>query len=141
MGTILFDIVKIKPSDCLRFNYTSGRYDTREIMFKPDIDLTPLLGSYQGLGHEITCRRQRSNISKITFKNVPLNIPDEEIVNLCETYGKPVDYIVQYEKMYNDKNRAWWEAPGSWMLSCSKELPCSTTIGWKVLWLEILAAE
>ena len=74
-------------------------------MFKPDIDLTPFLGSYQGLEHEITCRRQRSNISKITFKNVPLNIPDEEIVNLCETYGKPVDYIVQYERMYNDKNR------------------------------------
>ena len=105
IGTFLFDIVKIKPSVCLRFNFTSGRYDTREVMFKPEVSLTPYLGSYTYLEHEIICRKQRSNISKITFKNVPLNIPDEEIVNLCETYGKPVDYTVYYEKMYNNKNR------------------------------------
>ena len=105
IGAFLFEVLKIKPSDCLRFNYTSGRYDTREVMFKPGIDLEPFTGSFQYLEHEIICKKQRSNISKITFKNVPLNIPDEEIVNLCETYGKPTDYIVHYEKMHNDKNR------------------------------------
>jgi hypothetical protein len=53
----------------------------------------------------IVTRKQLSNVTKVTFKNVPLNIPDEEIVNLCETYGKPVDYIVHYEKLYNLRNR------------------------------------
>ena len=105
IGTFLFEILKIKPSDCLRFNFTSGRYDTREVMFKPGIDLGPFTGTFQYLEHEITSKKQRSNISKITLKNVPLNIPDEEIINLCETYGKPTDYIVHYDKMHNDKNR------------------------------------
>ena len=47
IGTFIFDIVKIKPTECLRFNYTSGRYDTREIMFKPEVSLTTYLGTYQ----------------------------------------------------------------------------------------------
>ena len=105
IGAFLFDILKISPSDCLRFNYTTGRYDTREIMFKPGVDLSSYIGSYIFLDHEIVTRKQRSNVTKITFKNVPLNIPDEEIIHLCECYGKPVDYIVHYEKLFNDKNR------------------------------------
>ena len=105
IGSFLFDILKVNPSDCLRFNYTSGRYDTREVMFKPEVNLAPYLGTYKYLEHEFFCKKQQSNISKITFKNVPLNIPDKEIVNLCETYGKPVDFIVHYEKLYNTKNR------------------------------------
>ena len=44
-------------------------------------------------------------MTKVTFKNVPLNIPDEEILHLCETYGKAVDNIVHYEKLTNMKNR------------------------------------
>ena len=105
IGAFLFDILKISPSDCLRFNYTTGRYDTREIMFKPGVDLSSYIGSYIFLDHEIVTRKQRSNVTKITLKNVPLNIPDEEIIHLCECYGKPVDYIVHYEKLFNDKNR------------------------------------
>ena len=84
IGAFLFDILKISPSDCLRFNYTTGRYDTREIMFKPGVDLSAYIGSYIFLDHEIVTRKQRSNVTKITFKNVPLNIPDEEIIHLCE---------------------------------------------------------
>ena len=49
--------------------------------------------------------RQRNNVTKITFRNVPLNIPDEEIVQLVETYGKPVDFTVHYERLNNYKNR------------------------------------
>ena len=105
IGSFLFDILKISPEHCVRFNFTTGRYDTREVMFKPEVDLTPYLGSFVYLDHEICTRRQRSNITKITFKNVPLNIPDEEIINLCEVYGKPVDYTVNYERLNNDKNR------------------------------------
>ena len=105
IGSFLFEVLKVNPSDCLRFNFTSGRYDSREVMFKPEINISPYLGSYKYLDHEITCKKQRNSITKITFKNVPLNIPDEEIVNLCESYGKPVDYGVHYEKMQNSKNR------------------------------------
>ena len=105
IGTFLFDVLKISPSDCLRFNFTSGRFDTKEVMFKPGIDITPYLGNFEFMEHEVTTRKQRNNVTKIVFKNVPLNIPDEEIVNLAESYGKPTDYTVHYEKLTNPRNK------------------------------------
>ena len=45
LGTFLFDILKIKAEDCVRFNYTLGRYETREVMFKPGLDMSPYIGS------------------------------------------------------------------------------------------------
>ena len=105
IGTFLFDVLKISPNDCLRYNYSTGRFDTKEVMFKPGVNLTPYLGQFEFLEHEVTTRRQRSNVTKIVFKNVPLNIPDEEIVHLCESYGKPTDFIVHYEKLTNHKNK------------------------------------
>ena len=101
LGTFLFDILKLKAEDCLRFNYTLGRYDTREVMLKSGVDISQYLGSCVFLGHKITTRKQSCNVTKVTFRNVPLNIPDEEIIHLCETYGKPVDYIVHYETLNN----------------------------------------
>ena len=63
----------------------TGRYDTREVMFKPGVDLAPYIGSFIYLEHEIITKKQLTNVIKVTFGNVPLNIPDEEIVNLCES--------------------------------------------------------
>ena len=105
IGTFIFDILKIPVADCLRFNYITGRYDTKEIMLKPGVDLSPFIGTFTYLDHNITTKKQLNNITKVTFTNVPLNIPDEEIINLCEVYGKPIDYVVHYEKMTNSKNR------------------------------------
>ena len=48
--------------------------------------------------HEVTVSKQTSNITRVTFKNVPLNIPDEEIINLCKSYGKPINNLVKYDK-------------------------------------------
>ena len=42
VGEFIFDVVKIDYKDCLSFNFNSGRYDTREIKFKPEIDTLPL---------------------------------------------------------------------------------------------------
>ena len=46
----------------------------------------------------------------VTFKNVPLNVPDEEILNLCAAYGKPADNIVHYDTLNNIKGK---NLPGS----------------------------
>ena len=35
IGEFIFDILKINPDDCLAFDYNTGRYDTRQIKFKP----------------------------------------------------------------------------------------------------------
>ena len=37
----------------------------------------------------------------MTFKNVPLNVRDEEILTLCAAYGRPADNTVQYERPNN----------------------------------------
>ena len=37
------------------------------------------------------------NVTKITFKNVPMSVPDEEIIHLCKTYSTPIDNIVHRE--------------------------------------------
>ena len=74
-------------------------------MFTAEFDASPYLGNYIFMEHEIITRRQRSNVTKVTFKNLPLNIPDEEILHLCETHGMLVDFTVHYERLTNDKNR------------------------------------
>ena len=51
IGSFLFETLKISPSECERFNYTTGRYDTREVLFKPGVDLSPYSDSYEYLIH------------------------------------------------------------------------------------------
>ena len=47
LGSFIFDILKNSPSDRLRFNYVSGRYDTKEVMFKTGFDLAPYVGNFE----------------------------------------------------------------------------------------------
>ena len=49
IGTFLFDVLKISPTECLRFNYSAGRFDTKEVMFKSEVDISPRL-SIDNLG-------------------------------------------------------------------------------------------
>ena len=54
------------------------------------MDPTPYLTSNQPhiyKGHEVTVRKQINTITRVSFKNVPFNIPDEEILHLCAHYG------------------------------------------------------
>ena len=104
LGELIFDKLKIKHEDCLRFNFTSARYDTREISLRPGVDLSPFVTTIENFyGHTITTRTQSSNIVKVTFKQVPLNVPDEEIIHLCKFYGNPLDNKVHYETLSNSK--------------------------------------
>ena len=107
IGELLFDVIEIKPEDCISFNFNSGRYDQREVKFKPDIDASPFIRVHPFVfkDHSVTVRKQRQNITRVTFKNVPLNVPDEEVLTLCACYGRVVDRIVQYERLNNIRGR------------------------------------
>ena len=97
LGEFLFDILKINPEDCLGLDFSTGRYDTREVKFKPDINVTPYLTSSTPCyfkNHEITVQRVLKNVTRVTFKNIPMSVPDEEIIHLCMAYSTPVDKIV-----------------------------------------------
>jgi hypothetical protein len=79
----------------------TSRFDTKEVKLKPEIDATQYLTGNTPIifkDHEVEVSRQSANVTTVTFRNVPFNIPDEEIINLCECYGEPVNNSVTYEK-------------------------------------------
>ena len=83
--------------------------------------------------------QQRLNITKITFKNLPLKVLDEEIIHLWMAYGKPVDNKVRYEVLRNPKNTPDLLDSWTWSWSCMRASPSTTITGWKVLFLETMA--
>ena len=76
-------------------------------IFKPDVSIDKYVSKdpITFKDHLISTRKQLNNITRVTFKNVPLNVPDEEIINLCLCYGTPIDNKVSYEVLTNAKNR------------------------------------
>ena len=106
LGELVFDVLNIDPSLCLGFNFSTGRYVTREIKFKQGVDISPYVRtSFEFKGHQVTTKKQLNNVTKVSFRNVPFNVPDEEIIQLCNCYGKPIKNKVHYEKMFNSKNK------------------------------------
>lgn len=106
LGELVFDVLNIDHTQCIGFNYSSGRYDTREIKFKSGVDISPYIKEpFEFMGHEVYTQKQMNNMTKVTFKNVPFNVPDEEIIQLCKAYGNPVNNKVNYEKMFNSRNK------------------------------------
>ena len=99
LSEFFFDVLNLKVEDCLGIALRTHRYDTKEIKLKQGVDPTPYLsgGSILFKGHEISVKKQMNNLTKVTFKNVPFNIPDEEIINLCHIYGEPINNKVYYE--------------------------------------------
>ena len=100
ISEFFFDVLQLKVEDCRGIALRTHRYDTKEIKLKKDIDPTPYLIDTPRLfkGHEITVRKQMNNLTRVTFKNIPFNIPDEEIIHLCQVYGEPMNNKVFYEK-------------------------------------------
>ena len=73
IGELLFDILKVNPTDCLAYDYNTGRYDTKQIKLKPGIPVTNILAKspLDFKGHKVIVTQQRLNITRITFKNYP----------------------------------------------------------------------
>ena len=100
ISELFFDIIKLKVDDCEGIALRTYRYDTKEIKLKRGTDPTPYLtpSPISFKGHEITIKKQMNNLTRVTFKNVPFNIPDEEIIHLCKIYGEPLNNKVNYER-------------------------------------------
>ena len=104
LGDLIFDHLQIKKEDCLRFNFSTPRYDTREVVLKPGVDISPYIKTLENFcGHTVTTRPQSNNVTKVSFRNVPSNVPDEEIIRLCNAYGTPLKNVVTYEKMNGNR--------------------------------------
>ena len=72
--------------------------------FKPNIDITPYIKTVNDFyGHTVTTMRQSSSVIRVSFRNVPTNVPNEEIIHLASFYGNPLNNAVEYEKLTNPK--------------------------------------
>ena len=122
VSTLIFDTIGVKPEHCLGVALNTARYDTKEIKLKPGVDPTQYTTKDTLItfkDHQVEVTIQCSSVTRVTFKNVPFNIPDEEIVNLCECYGEPINNAVHYDK----PNRATRGVPGSTRYVDMKILP------------------
>ena len=75
LAELVFDVLKIDHKLCAGFNYSTGRYDTREVKFNPGVDLSPyIVSNIVFKNHEVSTKKQMNNLSKMSFINVPCNI-------------------------------------------------------------------
>ena len=107
-GEYLFDVLKINPEACLEIDMSTGRYDTKELLVKAgtpidDIVLSPPKHFKQ---HKISAQVVRTFATKVVFRNVPISVPNEEILHLCSQYGKPKDGIVHREVFHFGAKRS-----------------------------------
>ena len=67
----------------INLSLSTQRYDTKEINLKPGVDPKPYLTqeAFAFKGHMVTISQQRTDTTKVTFRNVPWDIPDEELIN------------------------------------------------------------
>ena len=100
ISELFFDTLQIDPKECLGIAIFTSRYDSKEIKIRPGVDVTKYLTTTPIIfkEHEIQVKKQLANVTRVTFRNVPFSIPDEELLHLCGTYGEPVDNKVMYEK-------------------------------------------
>ena len=99
VSEFIFEILGIKFEECVGVDYFTGRYDTKEILLKPGVDSTKYITSEPLMfkEHEITVKKMLNDVTKVTFKNVPMYVPDEEILHLCGVYGTVLDNKVHWE--------------------------------------------
>ena len=101
IGELFFEVLKLEVNDCAGISLSTQRYDTKEINLKPGVEPNKYItkSPIEYKGHMVTISQQTIGTIKVTFKNVPWEIPDEEIINLCEVYGTPLNNIVNHEQM------------------------------------------
>ena len=108
LSDFIFKVLKVKVEDAIGLDY-SGWYGHKEVELKEGVDLTHYLHTdtpLEYLEFEITVKKQETHsATKVLFRNVPLNVPDEELLNLSLCYGTPVGKVKR-ERCTNQNDRA-----------------------------------
>ena len=105
LSDFIFKVLKIKVNDSIGLDYF-GWYGHKEIELKQGVDVSPYLHVNTPLNYldfEIYVKKQETHTAtKVLFRNVPLNIPDE--YNLCLCYGQPMGGVKR-ERLTNASDR------------------------------------
>ena len=100
VGELIFDFLEIDPADCLELDLsTGGRYDTKELLLKGGAKLgkANTVEPLEFKRHKVNTTVVTKVATKVIFKNVPISVPDEEILHLCSQYGEVKDDKVRRE--------------------------------------------
>ena len=101
----LFDHLKVNPEDCTSYTFSQFSNNSKELKFKPAVDISPYIGSFTFRGHTFLSRRQGNRSVRVTFREVPHFICDEELLNIVQCYGTPTDHVMHYDLSANPKAR------------------------------------
>ena len=58
------------------------------------------MGTYDYKGYKVAVTKPLYGSTKITFKNVPIYVPNSELIHLVKTYGKMDKEEIHHEKMH-----------------------------------------
>ena len=97
LGEFLFEILEIPIAQVLALDFQTGRYDLREMLVKHDTDLNKVLTYDSPISfkeHEISVSIVSNQSTRVTFKGVPLSVPNEELLYLCSLHGVIKDGVV-----------------------------------------------
>ena len=100
LGDFIFNDLKLPVDDVLQLGFSTGRNNSKEILVKYTTDVRNITTNNINPPHhlykdyKITISTLDDKSTKITFINVPLNVPIEEIRHLCKVYGKLTDGTV-----------------------------------------------
>merc|ERR1712240_579578 len=88
VANYLFEVLEINPTDAIEIDYFSNRSKKR-ILLKDGINIDQhrlyMPDTYKG--YIVNVDRTAQAKIRIQFKNVPIDCPEVELINLCNTYG------------------------------------------------------
>ena len=98
LGDFLFIELKIPINDVIQLDF-SNRSDSKQIKVKKTINLTHIVTDHKDSphfhkDHKITISTLSLQSTKVTFIDVPLTVPDEELRHLCTLHGTLIDGTV-----------------------------------------------
>ena len=89
VGTYLFEILKVNQHDALELDHFSSR-NKKRVLLKDGVNIDKhriyMPDTYKG--YIINVEKISQTKTRILFKNVPIDCPEVELINLCNTYGK-----------------------------------------------------
>ena len=89
VATYLFEILKVNQHDALELDHFSSR-NKKRILLRDGVDIDKhriyMPDTYKG--YIINVEKISQTKTRILFKNVPIDCPEVELINLCNTYGK-----------------------------------------------------
>merc|ERR1711867_97031 len=88
VATYLFEILKVNQHDTIEIDHFSSR-NKKRILLRDGVDIDKhriyMPDTYKG--YIINVDKTAQSKTRILFKNVPIDCPEVELVNLCNTYG------------------------------------------------------